>query len=47
MGELRIYLDKRGKASFKFRSEDLDAGVPSDPAAVEFVDAARRERARQ
>ncbi|HMG35955.1 MAG TPA: hypothetical protein VKM94_18615 [Blastocatellia bacterium] len=46
MGELRIYLDKQGKASFKFRATDLDQVVPSDPAAVEFVDSARRERAR-
>ena len=47
-GDLRLYLDKNGRVSFKFRATDLDALVPSDPAAAAFVSAARsdRERAR-
>lgn len=45
-GDLRVYLDKEGKVSFKFRSPDLDALVPSDPAAAAFVQAARLERER-
>ena len=47
-GDLRLYLDKNGHVTFKFRVTDLDALVPSDPAAAAFVSAARsdRERAR-
>ena len=47
-GDLRLYLDKNGRVTFKFRATDLDALVPSDPAAAAFVSAARsdRERAR-
>lgn len=47
-GDLRLYLDKNGHVTFKFRQTDLDALVPSDPAAAAFVSAARsdRERAR-
>ncbi len=43
-GDLRVYMDKEGRFSFKFRSTDLDEAVPSDPAALAFADAARRER---
>jgi 2',3'-cyclic-nucleotide 2'-phosphodiesterase (5'-nucleotidase family) len=43
-GDLRIYLDKAGRPSFKWRSTDLDSFVPSDPAALAFTDEARRER---
>lgn len=45
-GDLRFYLDKDGRVSFKFRSTDLDAVVPSDPAAAAFVEAAGVERQR-
>ena len=45
-GDLRLYLDKDGRASFKYIATDLDAAVPSDPAAEAFVQAARRERER-
>jgi len=45
-GDLRVYLDKDGRATFKFISTDLDAQVPSDPAAKAFVEAARAERDR-
>lgn len=45
-GDLRLYFDKDGHVSFKFRSTDLDALVPSDPAAAAFVAAARADRER-
>jgi 2',3'-cyclic-nucleotide 2'-phosphodiesterase (5'-nucleotidase family) len=46
-GDLRVYFDKDRHASFKFRATDLDDVVPSDPAAVAFVDAGRAERQRR
>lgn len=45
-GDLRVYIDKDGQFSYKFRATDLDAVVPSDPAAVAFVETARAERER-
>ena len=45
-GDLRVYLNKNGRVDFKFISTDLDAQVPSDPAAKAFVEAARAERDR-
>ncbi|MEK6325623.1 MAG: hypothetical protein AABN33_28605 [Acidobacteriota bacterium] len=45
-GDLRLYLNKDGHLSFKFRATDLDALVPSDPAAAAFVAAARSDRER-
>lgn len=45
-GDLRFYIGADGRISFKFRSPELDAAVPSDPAANAFVEAARSERAR-
>jgi 2',3'-cyclic-nucleotide 2'-phosphodiesterase (5'-nucleotidase family) len=45
-GDLRLYLDKNGHVTFKFRATDLDALVPSDPAAAAFVSAARSDRER-
>jgi hypothetical protein len=45
-GDLRLYLDKAGRASFKWRSTDLDALVPIDQAAEAFALAARQERER-
>lgn len=45
-GDLRLYLDKDGKFSFKFRATDLDSVVPADKAATAFVDAAREDRNR-
>jgi 2',3'-cyclic-nucleotide 2'-phosphodiesterase (5'-nucleotidase family) len=45
-GDLRVYLNKDGRVDFKFISTDLDAQVPSDPAAQAFVEAARAERDR-
>lgn len=45
-GDLRVYLNKNGRVDFKFLSTDLDAQVPSDPAAMAFVEAARAERDR-
>jgi 2',3'-cyclic-nucleotide 2'-phosphodiesterase (5'-nucleotidase family) len=45
-GDLRLYLDKDGHASFKYIATDLDAAVPTDPAAEAFVQAARLERER-
>ena len=42
--DLRIYLDKEGQISFKFRATDLDVLVPVDPAAAAFAEAARTER---
>jgi 2',3'-cyclic-nucleotide 2'-phosphodiesterase (5'-nucleotidase family) len=44
--DLRLYIDKDGQFSYKFRANDLDALVPVDPAAAAFADAARLERAR-
>jgi 2',3'-cyclic-nucleotide 2'-phosphodiesterase (5'-nucleotidase family) len=46
-GDLRVYFDKDRRASFKFRSTDLDEVVPSDPAATSFLEAARLERQRR
>ena len=45
-GDLRVYLDKNGRASFKYVFTDLDASVPSDSEATAFVQAARLERER-
>lgn len=45
-GDLRLYIDKDGQISYKFRSNELDAVVPSDPQAVAFVETARYERER-
>lgn len=45
-GDLRLYLDKEGHVSFKYLTIDLDAGVPSDPDAEAFAQAASRERER-
>ena len=42
-GDLRLYLAPDGSFSFKFRSTDLDALVPADPAAAAYTDAARQE----
>jgi 2',3'-cyclic-nucleotide 2'-phosphodiesterase (5'-nucleotidase family) len=42
-GDLRLYLGPDGSFSFKFRSTDLDALVPADPAATAYTDAARQE----
>ena len=44
--DLRLYIDKDGKITYKFRATDLDALVPVDPAAAAFADAARAERGR-
>ena len=41
--DLRLYLAPDGSFSFKFRSTDLDALVPADPAATAYTDAARQE----
>jgi hypothetical protein len=41
-GDLRLYLGPEGAVTFKFQSPDLDANVPSDPAATEFTEAARQ-----
>lgn len=43
-GDLRLYFDKEGQISYKFRATDLDALVPVDPAAAAFAEAARVER---
>jgi 2',3'-cyclic-nucleotide 2'-phosphodiesterase (5'-nucleotidase family) len=43
-GDLRLYFEKDGQISYKFRSNDLDVLVPVDPAAAAFADAARKER---
>ncbi|MFP5262626.1 MAG: hypothetical protein ACLGJB_12030 [Blastocatellia bacterium] len=45
-GDLRLYLDNAGRVTFKWRSTDLDALVPIDPAAEAFAQAARQERER-
>jgi 2',3'-cyclic-nucleotide 2'-phosphodiesterase (5'-nucleotidase family) len=42
--DLRLYFDKNGQVSYKFRANDLDALVPVDPAAAAFAEAARAER---
>jgi len=42
-GDLRLYLAADGSFSFKFRSTDLDALVPADPAATAYTEAARQE----
>jgi len=42
--DLRLYFDKEGQISYKFRSTDLDILVPVDPAAAAFAEAARQER---
>ena len=42
-GDLRLYLAPDGSFSFKFRSTDLDAVVPADPAAAAYTEAARQE----
>ncbi len=40
-GDLRLYLSPQGRVSFKFLSTDLDALVPTDPAALAFAEEAR------
>lgn len=45
-GDLRLYLDKSGRVTFKWRSTDLDTLVPIDAAAEAFAQAARQERER-
>lgn len=42
-GDLRIYIEKDGRFRFKVISTDLDEVVPSNPAAQEFTDKARRD----
>jgi len=44
--DLRLYIDKDGQITYKFRATDLDSLVPVDPAAAAFADAARAERER-
>ena len=44
--DLRLYFDKEGQISYKFRAIDLDVLVPVDPAAAAFAEAARAERER-
>ncbi len=44
--DLRLYFEKDGQISYKFRSNDLDALVPPDPAAAAFAETARAERDR-
>jgi 2',3'-cyclic-nucleotide 2'-phosphodiesterase (5'-nucleotidase family) len=44
--DLRMYIDKDGQTTYKFRATDLDALVPVDPAAAAFADTARAERDR-
>jgi len=44
--DLRLYFDKEGHITYKFRANDLDALVPVDAAAAAFTDLARAERAR-
>ena len=43
-GDLRVYLNKEGRATFKYISTDLDSAVPADPKANAYVEAANRER---
>jgi 2',3'-cyclic-nucleotide 2'-phosphodiesterase (5'-nucleotidase family) len=45
-GDIRVYLDRAGRASFKFRAVDLDDKIPSDNAATAFANEARVERER-
>ncbi|HYP30061.1 MAG TPA: hypothetical protein VE262_25375 [Blastocatellia bacterium] len=42
-GDLRLYLDKRGRFSYKFMSTDLDALVPADPEALAYTAAVLEE----
>jgi hypothetical protein len=44
--DLRLYFDKDGQITYKFRAVDLDVLVPVDPAAAAFAEAARAERER-
>lgn len=39
-GDLRVYVDKAGKFSFKFRSTDLDVSAPVNSEAEAFVQGA-------
>jgi 2',3'-cyclic-nucleotide 2'-phosphodiesterase (5'-nucleotidase family) len=43
LGDLRLYLDKQRRFSFKFLSTDLDSTVPSDPTALAYVNSVREE----
>jgi 2',3'-cyclic-nucleotide 2'-phosphodiesterase (5'-nucleotidase family) len=45
-GDIRVYIGEDGRYSFKFRSTDLDALVPSDAEAAAYAEAARAEMAR-
>lgn len=45
-GDIRVYLDREGRATFKFRAVDLDDKIPSDAAATAFANEARVERER-
>ncbi|HWO00375.1 MAG TPA: hypothetical protein VNS63_14020 [Blastocatellia bacterium] len=42
-GDVRVYIEKNGKFRFKALSTDLDGVVPSNPAALEFSNNARRQ----
>lgn len=42
-GDIRVYVGEDGSLSFKFRSPDLDAQVPSDPEALAYAETARNE----
>ena len=42
-GDVRGYVSKSGEISFKVRSTELNASVPSDPEAVAYVENARQE----
>ena len=44
--DLRLYFDKDGQITYKFRAVDLDVLVPVDPSAAAFAEAARAERER-
>lgn len=41
-GDLRVYIEKDGRFRFRVLSTDLDELVPSNPAALEFSERARR-----
>ncbi|HKY03985.1 MAG TPA: hypothetical protein VJQ56_03800 [Blastocatellia bacterium] len=46
-GDLRVYIDRAGKLSFKFRSTDLDIGAPVNTEADEFVQGASDDKLKQ
>ena len=47
LGVLGIYLDSKGRASFKYRMTELDEIIPADPDALKFANAAQAERQRR